>query len=96
MSEPTDVERAMCFNWLAEAFNVDAPLAAVCFTFFWETVTPVISCAKPVILKIRCLPATEAMVRETLVLPDSALNASSVTSSKPSSLEVNVHSILPF
>ena len=48
MSEPTDVERAMCFNWLAEAFNVDAPLAAVCFTFFWETVTPVISCAKPV------------------------------------------------
>ena len=29
--------------------------------------------------------ATEAMVRDTLVLPDSAVNASSVTSSKPSS-----------
>ena len=55
-----------------------------CFPFFWTTLTPVISCAKPVSVKIRRLPATEAMVADTLVLPDSALNASSVTSSKPS------------
>ena len=41
----------------------------VCFPFFWATLTPVISCAN----------------RDTLVLPDSASNASSVTSSKPSS-----------
>ena len=34
---------------------------------------------------VLCLPATEAMVRETSVAPDSALNASSATSSKPSS-----------
>ena len=35
----------------------------VCFPFFWATLTPSISCAKPVSVKIRCLPATEAMVK---------------------------------
>ena len=57
----------------------------VCFPCFWTTATPVISCTKPVSVKIRCFPATEAMVRDTLVWPHSALNASSVSSSKPSS-----------
>ena len=56
----------------------------VCFPFFWATLTPVISCAKPVSLKIRCLPSTKAMERETLILPDSSFNTSSVTSPKPS------------
>ena len=57
----------------------------VCSPYFWATLTPVTSCAKPVSAKIRCLPATEATVGDTRVLTDSALNASSVTSSKPSS-----------